>query len=197
MIDLNFCTDTIRLMLLGLVLAASVGEATATLGQAPSTLPASSTSTPAVGARMLAATPTVRSSLYTLHEVQLENGTIVREYATPAGQVFAVAWRGPVLPDLSALLGGYFNTFKAETDQARHAGLVSFGFEGIEIATQQCTQVRQYRPAPCHGENLPRRRCIFPNGCPIFELNLVKRVKTGPHGRRGCKHSCADRRGRS
>src|SRR5665647_917035 len=122
MIDLNFCTDTIRLMLLGLVLAASVGEATATLGQAPSTLPASSTSTPAVGARMLAATPTVRSSLYTLHEVQLENGTIVREYATPAGQVFAVAWRGPVLPDLSALLGGYFNTFKAETDQARMTG---------------------------------------------------------------------------
>jgi len=122
MIDLNFCTDTIRVLLLGLVLAASAGEATATLGQAPSTLPASSTSTPAVGARMLAATPTARSSLYTLHEVQLENGTTVREYATPAGQVFAVAWRGPVLPDLSALLGGYFNTFKAETDQARMTG---------------------------------------------------------------------------
>lgn len=119
MIDLNFCTDTIRVLLLGIVLAASAGEAVATLGQAPSTLPASSTSTPAVGARMLAATPTARSSLYTLHEVQLENGTTVREYATPAGQVFAVAWRGPVLPDLSALLGGYFNTFKAETDQAR------------------------------------------------------------------------------
>lgn len=122
MIDLNFCTDTIRVLLLSLVLAASAGEATATLGQAPSTLPASSSSTPAAGARMLAATPTARSSLYTLHEVQLENGTSVQEYATPAGLVFAVAWRGPVLPDLSALLGDYFNTFKVETEQARMRG---------------------------------------------------------------------------
>ncbi|WP_293603127.1 DUF2844 domain-containing protein [Polaromonas sp. UBA4122] len=122
MIDLNFCTDSVRVLLLGIVLAASAGEAVATLGQAPSTPPVASPSTPVAGARMLAATPTARSSLYTLHEVQLENGTIVREYATPAGQVFAVAWRGPVLPDLSALLGDYFNTFKAETDQARMTG---------------------------------------------------------------------------
>ena len=71
MIDLNFCADTIRMLLLGLVLAASTGEVMATLGQAPSVLTASSTSTLAAGARMLAATPTVRSSLYTLHEVQL------------------------------------------------------------------------------------------------------------------------------
>src|SRR5450830_2154157 len=122
MIDLNFCTGSLRVLLLGLVLAASAGEATATLGQAPSTLPASSTSTPAVGARMLAATPTARSSLYTLHEVQLENGTSVREYATPAGIVFAVSWQGPVLPDLSALLGNYFSTFKLETERVRAAG---------------------------------------------------------------------------
>lgn len=60
MIDLNFCADTIRMLLLGLVLAASTGEVMATLGQAPSVLTASSTSTLAAGARMLAATPTVR-----------------------------------------------------------------------------------------------------------------------------------------
>lgn len=60
MIDLNFCADTIRMLLLGLVLAASTGEVMVTLGQAPSVLTASSTSTLAAGARMLAATPTVR-----------------------------------------------------------------------------------------------------------------------------------------
>lgn len=66
--------------------------------------------------------PAAQSGLYVLHETVLENGTRVREYATPSGVVFAVAWRGPVLPDLSALLGDYFTTFKAETDSARLTG---------------------------------------------------------------------------
>jgi len=137
MIDLNFCAETTRPMLLALVLAASAGAAMATLGQAPSTPPASSTSTPAPGAGMPAATPTARSSLYTLHEAALENGTSVREYATPAGLVFAVAWRGPVLPDLSALLGDYFKIFKAEIDQTRMKGSrgspVSIEREGLVV----------------------------------------------------------------
>lgn len=121
-INLNFCFNTVRVLLLSLVLAASAGQVLAALGQAPSTPPAASPSTPASGARKSAALPVIRSSLYTLHEVQLENGTSVREYATPAGLVFAVAWHGPVLPDLSALLGDYFSMFKAETDQARMLG---------------------------------------------------------------------------
>jgi hypothetical protein len=94
----------------------------ATLGQAPSTLPAASVAAPATAARKLAAAPNTSSSFYTTHETLLENGTSVREFATPAGVVFAVAWRGPVLPDLGALLGDYFKTFKAETEQARALG---------------------------------------------------------------------------
>lgn len=101
-----------RALLSGLLLAASAGEALAVLGQAP-TIPAASSPSSSASSR---------TSLYTLHEVHQNNGTVVREYATPAGQVFAVTWRGPVLPDLSALLGTYFNTFKRETDQARQAG---------------------------------------------------------------------------
>jgi hypothetical protein len=107
---------------LGLVLASSAGDVLATLGKAPSALAPSSSASSAPGARILAATPTARPGLYAVHELQLDNGTIVREYATPAGLVFAVSWRGPVLPDLSALLGGYFNTFKLETEQSRLRG---------------------------------------------------------------------------
>jgi hypothetical protein len=122
MTNLNFWFDTVRVMLLGLVLTISAGEVLATLGQAPSTPLEASSLTPSPSAKMSAASTSTRSSLYTLHEVQLENGTTVREYTTPAGLVFAVAWRGPVLPDLTALLGAYFNTFKAETDQTRMMG---------------------------------------------------------------------------
>jgi hypothetical protein len=96
--------------------------AIAALGQAPSRLVASAGASGTSGTRVLAIVPTARVGSYTVQETQLENGTTVREYATPAGMVFAVAWQGPVLPDLDVLLGGYFNTFKLETDQARLLG---------------------------------------------------------------------------
>ena len=59
---------------------------------------------------------------YTVHELQLETGTVVREFASASGQVFALAWRGPVLPDLNQWLGSYFGAFKQEADQQRLAG---------------------------------------------------------------------------
>jgi len=101
------------------VFAGLASPAMAALGQAPSKLSASS---PATSSRMLAVVPTARLGSYTVQETQLENGTTVREYVTPAGLVFAVAWQGPVLPDLDVLLGAYFNTFRLETEQARLLG---------------------------------------------------------------------------
>ena len=77
---------------------------------------------PPSGAKMLALPPAVRLGSYTVQETRLENGTNVQEYATLTGLVFAVAWQGPVLPNLDVLLGNYFNTFKLETDQARLLG---------------------------------------------------------------------------
>jgi len=90
---------------LGLLGLVCTGQAWAALGQSPS--PGS------VG------TPLGR---YTRHEAALDTGTVVREYATPDGQVFALAWRGPVLPDLTVWMGRYFEPFKQETEQARSAG---------------------------------------------------------------------------
>ncbi len=121
MIRLNLISHRLRTPLLGLTLAIAAGGALAALGQAPSAIPASSLSaTP--GASRLAAMPAAQSGLYTTQARLLENGTSVVEYVSPAGLVFAVSWRGPVLPDLSALLGDYFKTFKFETEQARMRG---------------------------------------------------------------------------
>ena len=118
---LNLGFDTFRVMLLGLVLAVSAGKVSASLGQARAALaPTSAGAAP--GARSLAATPTAGASRYTRHETELESGTTVYEYARPDGLVFAVTWRGPVLPDLPLLLGGYFKTFKSDTEQSRLRG---------------------------------------------------------------------------
>ena len=41
---------------------------------------------------------------YTVHEIKAES-TVVREYVSPAGIIFAIAWNGLVHPDLTELLG--------------------------------------------------------------------------------------------
>src|SRR5215471_20618049 len=45
---------------------------------------------------------------YAVHELKTPTGTVVREYVSPAGKVFGVAWQGPFLPDFRQLLGDYF-----------------------------------------------------------------------------------------
>ena len=50
---------------------------------------------------------------YRVHEIKLPSGSVVREFATLDGHVFAVAWRGPTIPNLQQVLGSYFDTFTA------------------------------------------------------------------------------------
>jgi len=120
--NLKLYVNAARVLLMGLALTCVVGRSWAALGQAPSAAPGSSAPALAAGAKALATSPVARAGQVTVHQTQLENGTLVVEYATPAGLVFAVSWRGPVLPDLSALLGSYFNTFKSQAEKARLAG---------------------------------------------------------------------------
>jgi hypothetical protein len=58
---------------------------------------------------------------YRVHEIQLPSGTVLREFATPGGSVFAVAWSGPSMPNLQQTLGSYFNTFVAAA-KSPHGG---------------------------------------------------------------------------
>jgi hypothetical protein len=106
---------------------AMAGEAWAALGQAPfSAVPAGAASSAGMATtpkpRLLAPSTALPQAPYTVHELQLETGTLVREFASASGQVFAVTWRGPVLPDLSQWLGSYFGAFRQEADQQRLAG---------------------------------------------------------------------------
>ena len=59
----------------------------------------------------------VRTEAFTVHEIKTPSGTIVREYISPAGKVFAVAWQGPFIPNFRQLFGAYFEQFS----QAAHA----------------------------------------------------------------------------
>ena len=68
------------------------------------------------------ATASVTAAYRTIENL-LDNGTRVQEFVTPAGVVFAVTWRGPVLPDLRALLGDYLSLFQQHTEATRQAGM--------------------------------------------------------------------------
>lgn len=62
------------------------------------------------------------SGLFSVQETPLENSTVIKEYARTDGLVFAVSWRGPVVPDLPLLLGTYFPVFKQAQEEALIAG---------------------------------------------------------------------------
>ena len=48
---------------------------------------------------------------YSIHELRAISGTAVKEFVSPAGQVFGVSWQGPVTPDLRQLLGEHFDPY--------------------------------------------------------------------------------------
>jgi hypothetical protein len=53
---------------------------------------------------------------YTVQEIQIET-TLVREYVSLSGVVFAVAWNGLVHPDLTQLLGPYAGDYEEALQQ--------------------------------------------------------------------------------
>jgi hypothetical protein len=48
---------------------------------------------------------------FTVHEIQGAAGTVVREYVSASGTVFALVWHGPWPPDLRQLLGSYSDQY--------------------------------------------------------------------------------------
>lgn len=97
---------------LAAALAAAPGAATAALG-------GDEVSVQADRVRLKGSASVRQTQHYALHEIVQPSGTAVREYVSPAGRVFAVAWDGPVLPDLQQVLGPYFERYVAAAKDKR------------------------------------------------------------------------------
>jgi len=59
---------------------------------------------------------------YSVHEIQAESGTKVREFVSPSGTVFGVAWSGPFKPDMRQVLGPYFDQYVQAIQSKRPRG---------------------------------------------------------------------------
>jgi hypothetical protein len=99
------------------VLALSTAPAWAVLGQPESTVAAD-------GQFLRGQIRDEAHTGYRLHLITDPSGTVIREYVSPAGVVFAVSWRGPFVPGMQQLLGTYFIHLQqfAQTQTGRRGG---------------------------------------------------------------------------
>jgi len=59
---------------------------------------------------------------YTVRQLTSVDGRTVREFVSPAGKVFGVAWQGPLMPNLRQLLGSYFTQLQQAAQSRRPRG---------------------------------------------------------------------------
>jgi hypothetical protein len=90
-----------RVLLLPILMAALAAPSWAALGDGAASVSADAQ-------RLKASPQLIEHAAYTVHELQAPTGTVVREFVSPAGVVFAISWRGPLKPNLPLLLGRYF-----------------------------------------------------------------------------------------
>ena len=101
-------------------------------------------------ARMKGTLRSVDNHTYVMHEITGTSGAKVREYVSPAGLVFGIAWEGQFPPNLQDLLGPYYQ-------QAQQA------------AAQKNAAEEQAQP------RVPRRR----GGAAVIETSGLVFVQTG------------------
>ena len=70
---------------------------------------------------------------YSVQEITAASGTVVREFVSPAGVVFAVSWNGPAMPNLQQTLGAYFTQYQAAVKSQRTARGQRLGHNHLEI----------------------------------------------------------------
>jgi Protein of unknown function (DUF2844) len=128
--------------LLGWLLAGALGSqvlcipAFATLGEDAGTVENDR-------AHMQAQLRTTAVAGYTVHEVQTPTNTLIREYVSAAGKVFAVSWNGPLQPDFQQLFGKYFTTYKSGVGSPR-VGRRQVTVEGADLVVHSSGHMRAF-----------------------------------------------------
>jgi hypothetical protein len=91
---------------------------------------------------------------FTVHELQAPSGTVVREYVSPAGTVFGVAWQGRSMPDLRQVLGTYFDRYVEAATKRIARGPVLIEQPGLIV--QSSGHMRAFVGRAYLPEALPR-----------------------------------------
>jgi hypothetical protein len=80
---------------------------------------------------------------YTVHEIETPANTVVREYVSASGKVFAVSWSGPLLPDFRQTLGRYFDEYNSGASAPR-VGRRHLSIERTDLVVKSYGHMRAF-----------------------------------------------------
>jgi Protein of unknown function (DUF2844) len=96
-------------------------------------------------AHMNASTSVTQTDNYAVHQIQAPAGTVVNEYVSATGTVFAVAWHGQFAPDMQQILGTYFSQYStALQSQEKHYGHRPLNIQQSGFVIQTGGHMRAY-----------------------------------------------------
>jgi hypothetical protein len=89
---------------------------------------------------------TTQADAYTVHEIKASANTVVKEYVSPAGKVFAITWRGQFIPNMQQLLGTYFDRYAqaAKAQRESHVGHRPLNIQQAGLVFQNGGHMRSY-----------------------------------------------------
>jgi hypothetical protein len=124
-------------LMVGIVWVGLSGAAWAALG-------GDLTSVAADRAHMNASLKVTEAQGYTVQEMKTPAGTVVSEYVSPGGRVFAVAWHGPFVPEMQQILGSYFQQYSAALQEKKPYGHRPLNLEQPGLVVQAGGHMRAY-----------------------------------------------------
>jgi Protein of unknown function (DUF2844) len=84
--------------------------------------------------------------LYSLHEINTPAGTVVHEYTTRPGTVFAVTWQGQLPPNLAQLFGNYYKQYQdAAAAQSRPGMHRQVNIANADFVVESTGRLRNFR----------------------------------------------------
>jgi hypothetical protein len=108
-------------------------------------------------AQMNAAIQVQQHDTYTVQEVRAPGGTVVNEFVSPEGKVFAVAWHGQFPPQMQQILGSYFQQYTAALQaQQMHYGHRPLNIQTPDLVVQTGGHMRAYNGRAYLPDSLPR-----------------------------------------
>jgi len=126
-------------LLAGVLSSLSAGRALATLGE-----PAASVESDRTALSAVRKAATSRTG-YTVQEIVSDAATI-REYISPDGIVFGVAWNGLTQPDLAPLFGTYYAEYRQTKEKTpRHQGRRFMQLKGPHVVVETAGHMRDMR----------------------------------------------------
>src|SRR5258708_36117839 len=109
-------------------------------------------------AHMQGSLRTTQTEAYTVHEIKAATGTVVREYVSTSGNVFAVAWQGPWPPEMRQILAGYFQQYQQamQAQASTRAGRRPLPIEQPGLVVQSGGHMRSFAGRAYIPEMLPQ-----------------------------------------